>query len=387
MKRILVRVGAVLLATVVLVALLEGWASTRVELPSAQLARDMRLHHTHQPHYEGPTLEEDVDYEVRFNGMGWREDYEVAREKPPGTYRIFYVGDSFTKGVCPEPSCVPTVVERALNADTPPGTRYEVVNTGTSSHSPILYYLNLRHYLLEYDPDLIVLSVDMTDVADDWRYRQAMVVDEQGRPWAVPPTNVYWRNYVTTPEGVVRADFVTKVKFFLSNESHLYRYLDRRVMKPDKEVLQQRRRALLDESNRRAEENVRFGWCGYEWDADLEADVAYSMSVLGLFFDLCRENEVRVLVTGVPHYLQFLGDRERPDWSTRPHREIEATAARYGVPYFDSVAALWSELHNTPHNDFYNAGDYHLNAFGNELWAAAHLAALTDPANELLPQR
>jgi hypothetical protein len=386
MKRFLVRSGWVLVATVLCVAAAELWASTQVELPSAQLARDLRLHHTHQPLYEGPTLEESVDYEVRFNAKGWRENYEVALAAEPGTYRIFYVGDSFTKGVCPEPFCVPTLVEEALNADfASPGLRYEVVNAGTSSHSPILYYLLVRHYLLEYSPDLIVVSVDMTDVADDWRYRQVMVVDDQDRPWAVPPTKVYWRDYVTSPEGVVRADLATKVRFFLSNESHLYRYLDRRLDKPDKAAIQERRRALLDQSNRRAADQVRFGWCGYDWDADLERDVAYSMGILELLIELCRDNGIRVLVTGVPHFEQLQGDVERPEWSTRPHREIEALARASGVAYFDSVGPLVPDLQDRPHDEYYNQGDYHLNAAGNELWAALHIAALSDPANELLP--
>ena len=42
MKRVLVRVGAVLAATILLVALLEAWAATQIELPSDQLARDLR---------------------------------------------------------------------------------------------------------------------------------------------------------------------------------------------------------------------------------------------------------------------------------------------------------------------------------------------------------
>lgn len=45
----------------------------------------------HNPEYPRP-------YTQTYNSQGWLETYDVAKHKPPGTYRIFYMGDSFTEG-------------------------------------------------------------------------------------------------------------------------------------------------------------------------------------------------------------------------------------------------------------------------------------------------
>ncbi len=68
-------------------------------------------------------------------------------------------------------------------------TRFEVINTGTASYSPVIYYILLRHYLLPYEPDLVVLAVDMTDDYDDHVYRESLIRDSGGNPWAAPPND------------------------------------------------------------------------------------------------------------------------------------------------------------------------------------------------------
>ena len=62
------------------------------------------------------------------------------------------------------------------------GPEIEVINSGTSGYSPVLYYLLLRHRLLEYDPDWIVVNIDMTAVLDNWKYSQILVLDDAGNP-------------------------------------------------------------------------------------------------------------------------------------------------------------------------------------------------------------
>jgi hypothetical protein len=105
-------------------------------------------------------------YTLRFNAQSWVETDDVELEKPTGTCRIFYVGDSFTEGAVPMEQSVPSLVEKHLNET--------------------------------YSPDLIVINVDMTDTFDDWEYRENLMLDDEGSPWAVPPGSVYDRVYIET---------------------------------------------------------------------------------------------------------------------------------------------------------------------------------------------
>ncbi len=70
----------------------------------------------------------------------WRE--MCLAKKGDGIYRIAYLGDSFTEGTCSEVDSVLAIVERSLRAQ---GFKsVEVINAGTPSYAPTLYYLLLK---------------------------------------------------------------------------------------------------------------------------------------------------------------------------------------------------------------------------------------------------
>ena len=97
------------------------------------------------------------------------------------------LGDSFTEGFgLRAGQTMPKQVEALLDGGrcTRP---IEVVNGGVSSYSPILEYLFLVHVGLGLDPDLVVLSFDMTDVHDDWVRSQVATFAPDGLPLAVSP--------------------------------------------------------------------------------------------------------------------------------------------------------------------------------------------------------
>jgi hypothetical protein len=118
------------------------------------------------------------------NSLGLR-DREYASPKPSTTFRILMLGDSFTEGggLVLEHT-VAKRVEVALDAR---GCgRYEVINGGTASYSPILEYLRLQQLGPVLQPDLVVLNFDMTDVHDDVVRTFTAVLDPRGLPLAVP---------------------------------------------------------------------------------------------------------------------------------------------------------------------------------------------------------
>ena len=114
-------------------------------------------------------------------------DHEITMPKPPGVFRIFMLGDSFTEGAgFTLETTAPKLLETFLN-ERRCGRRFEVINAGVASYSPILEYLLLTRVGLGLDPDLIVLNFDMTYVHDDWVRTAIARLDARGLPVSVPP--------------------------------------------------------------------------------------------------------------------------------------------------------------------------------------------------------
>jgi hypothetical protein len=119
------------------------------------------------------------------NSLGLR-DRESVSPKPPDVTRVLMLGDSFTEGAgLTSEQTVARRVEAALNARS--CGRFEVVNAGVASYSPILEYLLLKRLAPRLEPDLVVLNFDMTDVHDDLVRTATATLDPRGLPLAVPP--------------------------------------------------------------------------------------------------------------------------------------------------------------------------------------------------------
>jgi hypothetical protein len=145
------------------------------------LETDPVLHHRLRKSWTGRV--HGIPFETNALGLRDRE-YDAA--KPPGTFRIFMLGDSFTEGGgLALDDTVARRVERGLTRARC-GQRVEVVNGGTVSYSPILEYLQLKTIGLGLEPDLIVLNFDMTDVHDDVVRTAAARLDADGLPVMVP---------------------------------------------------------------------------------------------------------------------------------------------------------------------------------------------------------
>lgn len=387
----MVRYGVVLVvATAGLLLLLELGASFFVQLPSASVVADARLNHTWPPnevaeHHEwvadNPEFPE--PYVHRYNAQGWIEAYDVSPVKPPGTWRIFYVGDSFTEGCVPMDESVASRLERHLNERLASGgTRFEVVNTGTASYSPLIYYVLIRYFIQPYAPDVIVINVDMTDPYDDWKYRETLITDAEGNPVAVPPRDLYASPYVDTLRGAVRTGVFPRLALFLAEKSHLYNLIRTHVASPPTEPLEGGIEG--DDAQLLVK---RWGWCRPEWDEATRKNVAFTTDVLRRIARHCKENGIRLLLTGVPHFQQFERDGSgRPRWSSRPHEEIRRIAEEEGAAYLDSYAGLAPRLAGSRQADYYYAGNMHFNPRGNALWAEAHIRAFLDERNRLLPE-
>jgi hypothetical protein len=102
-----------------------------------------------------------------FNSHGFR-DYERTWEKPPGTYRILVLGDSYVEAFqVPLERAFPALLEAKLNAAS--GTkRFEVLALGQSGFGTADAYMRYLHDGVRYSPDLVILAfLTGNDVRDN----------------------------------------------------------------------------------------------------------------------------------------------------------------------------------------------------------------------------
>jgi lysophospholipase L1-like esterase len=280
---------------------------------------------------------------------------------------------------------VPSIVERYLN-DRASGKAlsFEVVNTGTSSYSPTIFYVLVRYVLMDYSPDLIVVVVDMTDDFDDWKYSRTLIVDEEGNPWAVPARDPYSAAFVDTGERVVKADFRLRLQLFLARHSYTYN-LVQRLVAPKEDASP----PAADHDELGDEIYERWSWCQRDWDDLTRRNVAHTLDLLERLAAFCHANGVKVMFTAVPHYRQYAGRPDgtgTPAWSRRPHDEIARVANENGVPCLNSLDALAPFIVGTPQERYYYHRDMHFNPRGYRIWAEAHIKFISDRDNGLLPE-
>ena len=328
---------------------------------------DPVLHHKWAPSRTTIDRARSTPYPLTINAQSWVEAYDVSEEKPAGTYRIFYVGDSTTQGVVAPEYKMVEIVERELKVGR--HTPYEVINTGTSSYSFLLYHLLIKTRLLAYAPDLIILNIDMTDAINDYVYRQTAVMDESGHVVAVrPPEEDFAFQYLTTPEGVVQRQPLSPLRRWLTSGSGLAYYIERYL---------ERKRWRAIEAGLPLDETAN--WMRSPWSDEVSGSVDRSLSILTETIALLRSNGVAVAVTSVPHFGQFTGLQ-----SAEPHTCLETWAEREGVPFLNGSTALRSVIEGSAQSEYYWPSDpSHFNAAGNAIWAEAQLEFLLP----LLPNR
>lgn len=119
------------------------------------------------------------DKTITINSLGYR-GREFSREKPAGTTRILFVGDSFVYGYgVDDEQTLPRLVEKQLQQ------RYEnveVINGGFHGSSMMQYDLYLRNEGYQLKPDIIVLVAYTGNDLFDINYNIIEAVGPDGVP-------------------------------------------------------------------------------------------------------------------------------------------------------------------------------------------------------------
>lgn len=99
---------------------------------------------------------------MRSNSIGFRT-HEIPKTKPAGVYRIFLLGDSTTFGWgVDQEDRFSNLLEEKLNA-AQDSTQFEVYNFGIPGYSSYHGKKLFDHYVLRYDPDMMILTFGAND--------------------------------------------------------------------------------------------------------------------------------------------------------------------------------------------------------------------------------
>jgi len=122
-------------------------------------------------------------------------------------------------------------------------------------------------------------------------------------------------------------------------------------------------------------------WLAHNWTGTIQQNVDYSMWILGLTIKMLQDHDVKVVLTGVPHFPQYIGE-----WSAKPHDVLKKTSKKYDCHYLESFRILKEYICGPDVTKYYWKNDpTHFNEEGNALWAKAHLDFLFENQNSLLP--
>ena len=148
--------------------------------------------YTRTPNITKKEDREEYYYRISTNNDGLRdENHQVP--KPADHYRIVALGGSFTEGVGVselEETWV-KILEQKLNkrSEYP---KIQIFNGGVSSSDPFYALMLLKDKLLKYDPDLVILTINESDLGEIYirggeeRFNQDSTVTYRSGPWYEP---------------------------------------------------------------------------------------------------------------------------------------------------------------------------------------------------------
>lgn len=146
---------------------------------------------------------------VRINSQGMR-DVEHTVQKAPNTIRIAILGDSFAEArqVDYHQTYWAKLPNELSTCNTFAGNTVEVLNFGTTNFGTAQQYLQLQQQVLAYQPDLVVLTFNSDDLANN----SIALGGKQARPY-----------FVQTSSGLVLDTSFTTSAAFLRQQTSWYR--------------------------------------------------------------------------------------------------------------------------------------------------------------------
>jgi len=312
------------------------------------------------------------EFSVRFttNSLGLR-DYEIE-PKPPGSYRVLCVGDSFTMGYgVTLADSFPKRTETLLRTEHPEAS-ISVVNFGVGSYGTIQELSKTVDEGFALEPDLVILQVfPVNDIRDNLRF-----VGKYMRS-----VEVEWQQHID----MLEAEFtpVKRACGFLRRHSHAFVFMHNRWLK-----VKQRFVRPASAGQRPYEKLPNRPWWFEtsltEYYPELEEGWQITRTALRRFRDQCSTRGIALYVLPIPARFELTDEMARLrikmaevaggysgvdpdlyDFSTNSRRTKEILD-ELAIPYSDLRARL---LETDCPERYYWQNDGHLTPAGHEFVA------------------
>lgn len=323
------------------------------ELP---LVASPRMHHVLEPLTDVQLSHPDDGRTVtaRLNSLGLRGP-EPSILNSGESIRIVCLGDEMTFGPgLNDDQLFTAKLHRLLEPYLP--RRLEVINAGVPEYCPLLSLLQYRHQLRALNADVIVLTFEMGDVADDYLVRGLTSLDDDGLPLACRHPRLGTSSKLET----LQNHFMT-LKWLTS-------WLTQNGPGTSYDSLEQIDHAI-----------GRFAWIRGNPD-DWSAYVQNALKPIGQLGEMAREQDALIVLAAVPAPWQISaeatgdpGARKRfgiaPSVvydNREPFELLAAAASEARVEYFD-VSQIFSRAGNP--EELYLHTQPWLSARGHEAYA------------------
>ncbi len=213
---------------------------------------------------------------VRINSHGFRGN-EISSQKSKDEPKILYLGDSVTFGYLleNENDCFPNIIESMLEDSLK--CNIETINAGIGGYSPWQEKILLEESGLDFDPDLVVLTIVLND------FTQKFSLEEYGG---------FWKGYqlaMNTSYFVSRLEKRSNIVGFIRKQVINQRYGFDPVHKAELEEIKMSQVLLYNTQPDTVKRAV---------DTTLE----YVLSIS----DICRNNNIELLVILFPAIYQLM---------------------------------------------------------------------------------
>ncbi|MFI5363351.1 MAG: SGNH/GDSL hydrolase family protein [Elusimicrobiota bacterium] len=278
--------------------------------------------------------------EFRINSFGFRGP-EIPAEKPSGTTRIFFLGDSITLGGrLPEDATFVSRIGKALGAAS--STRYEVINSGVGDVGLFEEEDTLKTQGIKVQPDVVVLCWYLNDARPPVGFPEEVVYDN---------LLIRWFNAHPIFEKSSLAGFVYDSLRRSLVAQHLYR--DRRF---------EWTQAYM--TGKWASDPAEFasviGQARYDWgDAWNDKSMKWMEERIRGLKEFSSAKGIRFVVVAMPEHAQVYARFRSPivDW---PQNDLAAYAEKNGIQVLNLLPLLRAEskeplfydnCHYTPHGN------------------------------------
>jgi hypothetical protein len=314
---------------------------------------------------------------IEINSDGWRGP-EVALKRPPGTYRIALLGDSYIEAFeVPFEKTVGEVLETRLSALR--GTPVEVLNFGEGGYGTTQQMLTLQHEVWKYSPDLVLLAVTTgNDISDNYRpLRRSDYV-----PYYVfQDGKLVLDSSFLQSKGYRSRAVSTRQLLGIVQYSRLAQLLNRARRAGLKSERQQENAGGAPGDELGMRDEVQLPPTTPEWQEAWRV----TEGIISLMRDECRKNDTPFAVVTLTRGIQVTPVRERKEAFLRqlgakdlyyPERRLAEFGKREGIPVLNLAPAMaqQAEEHQVYFHAFHDSlGIGHWNEAGHV--AAAELIA------------